>query len=542
MGKIVIFGKENCGHCQRAKALLESKDIPYEGINLTNDERMRILSIYLSGKQTVPQIFFNQEHIGGASDLLSMDEQVLEEKVKQALAAPTDPNFPPLNISDEELASAELPIGKILDKHTPDLSQVREVAAIIPYYQTLFGFVPNMYKYMAIWPKYITAWLATFLSLYDKSFEPLGSFRAVVVFTTSSTAACTYCTAHATQASLDTGTESDKLRQIFEFYQRPDRGDDSVLPFNESERALIRLARGAALNQVSEEDVALLHQQNPAKADALVEAVGLTTACFGFFNRFNDLMGVELEGPASETAVSSLGDLWDVGKHETQDTKELTSADNASVTEAEASPEDVLKQEKAFIAEVRSQLQAAIGPDLQAYLHHNLGVIPHWILSLPEGACQMAVAHLYVYVMHQGEVSPELKHLMLYVLTQATAHQYLNSLEAFLAYQAAIKSGKSPELASARLSQSLDAVKIKSGAYQNFDEKECAALRLASIASTYPPFTPSPLVLSLQRYYTPREIVELTMCLAVGGLAQRWTAVTKPQQQEAKVAEFSVLR
>ena len=85
----------------------------------------------------------------------------------------------------------------------------------------------------------------------------------------------------------------------------------------------------------------------------------------------------------------------------------------------------------------------------------------------------------------------------------------------------------SPELAQKRLEQSLDAAKVKGGAYKDFDEKECAALWLATTASVYPPFTPSPLVLSLKNYYTPEQIVELTMCLAVGGLAQRWTAITK---------------
>ena len=69
--------------------------------------------------------------------------------------------------------------------------------------------------------------------------------------------------------------------------------------------------------------------------------------------------------------------------------------------------------------------------------------------------------------------------------------------------------------------------KVKGGAYKDFSEKECAALWLATTASVYPPFTPSTLVLSLKDYYTPEQIVELTMCLAVGGLAQRWTALMK---------------
>ncbi len=38
----------------------------------------------------------------------------------------------------------------------------------------MFGFVPNMYGYRAIVPKYITAWLASFLSLFELTNDTLG--------------------------------------------------------------------------------------------------------------------------------------------------------------------------------------------------------------------------------------------------------------------------------------------------------------------------------------------------------------------------------
>ncbi len=325
----------------------------------------------------------------------------------------------------------------------------------------------------------------------------------------------------------------NKLRQIFEFYQHPQGKDDSVLPFNETERVMIRLARAAALNQVSEEDLNRLRQLEPTKADRLIESVGTVTASFGFFNRFNDLMGVELEAPALEAAQHSLGSQWEVGKHDSQDRSEPTNDQK----EHGGDGENVLEQEKSFIAQVRSQLKAVIGNDLKAYLQENLGIVPNWILAFPEAA-QMAVSNLYVFVVQQGQVSAELKHLMLYVLTNITGHQYLNSLEGFLATRAAIEQGMSSELAQKRLEQSLDAAKVKGGAYQDFSEKECAALWLATTASVYPPFTPSTLVLSLKNYYTPEQIVELTMCLAVGGLAQRWTAIVKIESEVLMAANL----
>ena len=271
MGKISIFWKENCPHCRKAKEYLSTREIPYEGYNIGESDRLRMMSIYLSGSQTVPQIFFNTEHIGDASDMLGLESAVLEQKIQATLAAPA-PDFPP-QVSDTELANAELPLGKILDRHVPDLASNSEINQIRNYYEAMFGFVPNMYDYMAIGPRYITAWLAAFLSLFQPSSEILGPFNMVIAFTTSVAAACTYCTAHATGGALDSGTTPVKLQKIYEFYQYPEGKDDSVLPFTESERIMIRLARAAALNQVLESGLERLHQLEPSKADELINSL-----------------------------------------------------------------------------------------------------------------------------------------------------------------------------------------------------------------------------------------------------------------------------
>ena len=525
MGQISIFWKQGCPHCKKAKDYLAARNIPYQSFDMTEDARLRMLSIYLSGSQTVPQIFFNDEHIGGASDMLGLDRAILERKIQETIAA-ADLDFPP-PVSDAQLANAELPLGKILDRYICDWETHPEINQIRPYYEALFGFLPNMYGYMTIVDGYITAWLAAFLGLFEPTSIALGDFRMTVAFTTSVAAACSSCTAHATGAALDTGTTPTKLRQIFEFYQHPEGKDDSVLPFTEAERVMIRLARGAALNQVSDKDLERLRQLEPDRGDELIASVGATAASFGFFNRFNDLMGVELEAPALDAARSSLGTQWDVGKHDSQDRP------NASAQPEESAREQskILEREKAFMTQVRSYLEAAIGNDLNVYLQESLGIVPSWLLSLPEAA-RMAVSHLYVLTVAQGQVSAELKHLMLYVLTDITGHQYLNHLEGSLAKRAAISLGTSPELAQRRLEQSLEAAKVQGRAYEDLSEKECAALWLAKTASVYPPFTPSPLVLSLKEYYTPDQMVELTMCLAVGGLAQRWTATIKTQNDE----------
>ena len=109
MGQISIFWKEGCPHCKKAKDYLAARNIPYRSFDITEDARLRMLSIYLSGSQTVPQIFFNDEHIGGASDMLSLDRVILDQKIQETIAV-ADLDFPP-QVSDAELANAELPLG-----------------------------------------------------------------------------------------------------------------------------------------------------------------------------------------------------------------------------------------------------------------------------------------------------------------------------------------------------------------------------------------------------------------------------------------------
>ncbi len=48
MGKISIFWKEGCPHCQKAKEYLTASNIPYHSYDITEDEHLRMLSIYLT--------------------------------------------------------------------------------------------------------------------------------------------------------------------------------------------------------------------------------------------------------------------------------------------------------------------------------------------------------------------------------------------------------------------------------------------------------------------------------------------------------------
>ena len=58
-----------CGFCVRAKALLDSKGLEYEEINLDDDPAFRSKLLELTGRWTVPQILIDDRPIGGYTEL-----------------------------------------------------------------------------------------------------------------------------------------------------------------------------------------------------------------------------------------------------------------------------------------------------------------------------------------------------------------------------------------------------------------------------------------------------------------------------------------
>jgi len=67
---ITLFTRPGCPHCVRAKELLSSKGKRYEEIVLGKDITTRSLQA-VTGRATVPQVFIDGKHIGGADDLVA---------------------------------------------------------------------------------------------------------------------------------------------------------------------------------------------------------------------------------------------------------------------------------------------------------------------------------------------------------------------------------------------------------------------------------------------------------------------------------------
>lgn len=72
MNKIIIWTRPECIYCEKAKALLSENYIPFDIVELTEENYPKLLELVPNAK-TVPQIFeehsFGSIYIGGYSEL-----------------------------------------------------------------------------------------------------------------------------------------------------------------------------------------------------------------------------------------------------------------------------------------------------------------------------------------------------------------------------------------------------------------------------------------------------------------------------------------
>jgi len=84
MKNITIYTGPLCNYCEAAKRLLQRNNATYNEINIaTVDGAMDEMIKRANGKRTIPQIFFDDQHIGGYDDIRVLEkENKLEEMLK----------------------------------------------------------------------------------------------------------------------------------------------------------------------------------------------------------------------------------------------------------------------------------------------------------------------------------------------------------------------------------------------------------------------------------------------------------------------------
>jgi len=73
MKPVKLYSADWCPYCQRAKSLLEDKNIPFEEINVDKTPGLREKISAQTGFRTIPQIFIGDKFIGGYTDLAELD-------------------------------------------------------------------------------------------------------------------------------------------------------------------------------------------------------------------------------------------------------------------------------------------------------------------------------------------------------------------------------------------------------------------------------------------------------------------------------------
>ncbi len=75
MAKIILYSKDYCPFCVRAKNLLNQKKVSFEEIMVDKDPKLFSELKEKSGMLTVPQIFIDDKLIGGFAELAELESQ-----------------------------------------------------------------------------------------------------------------------------------------------------------------------------------------------------------------------------------------------------------------------------------------------------------------------------------------------------------------------------------------------------------------------------------------------------------------------------------
>ncbi|XP_025759404.1 uncharacterized protein zgc:152951 isoform X3 [Oreochromis niloticus] len=95
-GRITVYSIQGCPHCTQAKATLGRLGMPVCDVDLGSHSELRAKVKELTGRSTVPQIFFNNVHVGGNDDLQKLSPEELQRLVSLVKEEPLPADAPPL--------------------------------------------------------------------------------------------------------------------------------------------------------------------------------------------------------------------------------------------------------------------------------------------------------------------------------------------------------------------------------------------------------------------------------------------------------------
>ncbi len=75
MKNIIMYTGPLCNFCEAAKRLLVRNNLKFKEIDISTEDGLREEMIQKSkGKRTIPQIFFDEHHVGGYVELRALEK------------------------------------------------------------------------------------------------------------------------------------------------------------------------------------------------------------------------------------------------------------------------------------------------------------------------------------------------------------------------------------------------------------------------------------------------------------------------------------
>ena len=76
MKKIIMYTGPYCNYCEAAKRLFVRNNAPFNEIDISKVEgAMDEMIKKANGKRTIPQIFFDDKHIGGYDEVRALEKE-----------------------------------------------------------------------------------------------------------------------------------------------------------------------------------------------------------------------------------------------------------------------------------------------------------------------------------------------------------------------------------------------------------------------------------------------------------------------------------
>ena len=80
---ITLYTTPWCGYCRRARKLLQEKNLLFTEVDIEGDGDLREQMMVRSQRDTVPQIFIGEQHVGGCDELYALERSGELDRITQ---------------------------------------------------------------------------------------------------------------------------------------------------------------------------------------------------------------------------------------------------------------------------------------------------------------------------------------------------------------------------------------------------------------------------------------------------------------------------